>query len=127
MKTRAKKVINPTDKGKWALIILFMTIPLIYITVFYFMVNIDMILLAFKDARTGLPTFNNFLSFWQSVTQPVGNTLGVALKNTFIYFLSKIVIVLPVSLVMSYFLYKKIAGYKFFQTVFYFPALIPQL
>lgn len=124
---KAKKTINPTDKGKWTLIILFMAIPLTYITVFYFMVNIDMILLAFKDPRTGAFTLHNFTDFWNSVTQPVGNTLGVALKNTFTYFSSNIFIVLPASLIMSYFLYKKIKGYKFFQTVFYFPALIPQL
>ncbi len=127
MENRKRKTVNPTERGKWLIIILFMAIPLIHITVFYFMVNIDMIALAFKDSRTGTFTLKNFVDFWESVTQPVGNTLGVALKNTFTYFFAKVIVILPLSLLMSYFLYKKIAGYHFFQTVFYFPALIPQL
>ena len=35
-----------------------------------------------------------------------------------------LVIVLPVSLIISYFLYKKIAGYKIFRIIFYLPAII---
>lgn len=120
-------IVNPAERGKWKIIILFLIVPILHLTIFYFMVNFETILLAFKDSRTGVFTFKNFVDFYESATQPVGNTLGVALKNTFTYFGAKVIIMLPLSLVMSYFLYKKIRGYKFYQTVFYFPALIPQL
>lgn len=51
------------------------------------------ILLAFQDARTGAWTLDNFPKFWEQLTTPVGNNIGMAFQNTMIYFGNKILIV----------------------------------
>lgn len=104
-------------------IVSLLLIPTINWLVFWLYVNSSSILLAFKDARTGEFTFNNFVSFWESLTMP-GGEIGIALKNTMTYFLASLLVIMPISLVISYFLYKKIFMYKIFRVIFYLPAII---
>ena len=47
----------------------------------------------------------------------------MALENTMKYFLLGLIKV-PLAFVISYFLYKKIRGYKFFRTVFFMPSMV---
>ena len=47
-----------------------------------------------------------------------------ALKNTMIFFFSNLFVVLPVSLLLCYFLYKKVTGYKAFRFIFYLPSIV---
>ncbi len=106
-------------------IITMLAIPVINWLVFWLYINIQSIGLAFLDARTKQFTWDNFKYFWDQLTLAGGSgILFIALKNTLIYFGSTVLIVLPISLVISYFLYKKIAGYKIFRVIFYLPAII---
>ena len=49
--------------------------------------------------------------------------MWIALRNTFLYFASSM-LVFPLALIMTYFIYKKIPGYKVFRVIFYFPTII---
>ena len=104
-------------------IILMLFIPVINWLVFWLFINIQSIALAFTDARTGEFTWDNFDVFWKSLTT-AGGELSIALRNTLMYFSATIFIVLPLSLVIAYFLYKKIAAYRVFRVIFYLPAII---
>lgn len=94
----------------------------IHLVVFWFAVNINSILMAFKDVN-GQWSMGNFGIFFQEIFLP-SSVLGQALKNTLIFFGVGIVIQLPLSLVFSYFLYKKVWLYKVFRVVFFFPSII---
>ena len=105
-------------------IVTILAVPVLNWLIFWLFVNVQTIALAFRDARTDALTLKNFVTFWNDLTTPVGNSVGVALKNTLIYFATDMLIKLPLSLAIAYFIYKRIKGYKFFRIVFYLPAII---
>ncbi len=120
IKTRKKE--NGFKRGKNLFLFCILIVPIVQWLIFWFYVNLDAILLAFKDARTGAWTLDNFSVFWEGLTSPYG-AIGTAVKNTGRYALNQILIAL-LCLFVSYFFYKKIAGYKTFRVIFYLPAII---
>lgn len=118
-----EKVIKKKRKGGQTMFLFcILIIPVIQWLIFWLYVNIDSILLAFKDARTDAWTLKNFSTFWEGLTSPYGK-IGIAAKNTGKYFLNQLLIAF-LSLCVSYFFYKKILGYKAFRVIFYLPAII---
>jgi ABC-type sugar transport system permease subunit len=65
----------------------------------------------------------NFKIFFEALTES-GNDLNISIGNTALYFLSGLLITMPLSLFISYFLSKKILGYQYFRIVFYLPCII---
>jgi len=118
---RSKKKINMST-GRIVFIVLMLTIPFLKWAIFWLYVNINSIMLAFRDARTLKFSFNNFVEVWDSVTR--NGELGLALKNTGIFFVSNNIFLFMLNLIMSYFLYKQIKGYKIFRIIFYLPVII---
>lgn len=96
-------------------------IPICHFLVFYVFINGSTILLAFKNADNVF-TFDNF-EFLFDYFCSADSTLLEALINTLKFFVLGLII-FPVSLLFSYFLYKKIFLYKYFQIVFFLPSII---
>ena len=107
-------------------IVLMLAFPVIQWIVFWLTVNISSISLAFADPRTGAFTWKNFADVWEQLTAPYG-TIKIALTNTLEYFAVQMLVTNTLSLVIAYFLYKKIAMYKAFRIFFYLPAIITAL
>lgn len=105
----------------------FMLIPIINFFVFYVYIHLDSFAMAFQ---TGTSTggvewsLNSFKRVFELFSTDSERNLGTALRNTFLFYFVGVGINLPISLVMGYFIYKKIAGYKFFRTVIYLPQII---
>ena len=98
-----------------------LAIPVIHWLIFFLYVNFSSILLAFK-----LPNGAWSLETLKAVFMELGerdSDLGIAFKNTMVYF-AKDVLMLFWQLIIAYLFYKKIAGYKFFRIVFYIPAIV---
>ena len=106
----------------WAM----MGIPVLKILSLYFYTNASTIIMAFQDPRTEAWTFKNFIQFWEILTTN-GGVLRLAFKNTLTYFAWGTFFILPCSLLISYFLYKRIFLYKTFRVIFYLPAIISGL
>ena len=121
-----KKRATSNKRAETTFLILMLALPLLQWLIFWLYVHLDSFALAFQDKRTGAFTFQNFESFWEMLTSPKGE-INIALKNTLIYFATEIVILLPVSLLLSYFLYKKIFLYKGFRVIFYLPAIVSSM
>ena len=100
-----------------------LALPLLQWIVFWFYVNVQSIVLAFQDPQ-GAFTFANFASFFDELTVTTGKTIGVAVKNTMIYFSVGVLIQLPGALFIAYFLYKKILFFRVYRVLFYLPAII---
>lgn len=98
-----------------------LAIPIIHWLVFWLCVNLNSILLAFK-LPNGSWSFETIRQVVNELLEP-SSDLGIALKNTLLYFI-KDVIMLFWQLIIAYLFYKKIAGHKFFRIVFYLPAII---
>ena len=62
----------------------------------------------------------NFQYLFQTISEP-GSIFLQSLLNTLKYFSFSFFVLTPLSFIMGYFLYKKVAGYKFFRYVFFLP------
>lgn len=119
--------------GKWkrtVFIILFLAYPVLNWLVFFLFVNIDSIKLAFQTYSyekgdyvwVRFDNFSNVLkSFFSADAHPqyrygIRNSLYIFIWNTFV--------ILPISLLCSYYFYKKVWGENFFKVVFYLPSII---
>lgn len=120
------KTINPLKIKKAFFIVCMLAVPVLNLIVFWFYVNIDSILLAFQSNKPGVGTvwgFENFERFFKEFTLE-NSEIPIALKNTLIFFFANLCITLPCSVVLCYFLYKRITGYKAFRFIFYLPSII---
>ena len=107
----------------------FMIIPVAAFLVFYVYVNLDSFVMAFQKPVNGKLEFAGFENFkW--VFEKIKNgsvndadNIRLAFLNTFKTFGIQM-IMFPIGLFVSYFIYKKIFGYKVFRVIFYLPTLI---
>ena len=97
--------------------IITLIIPLLHWAVFWLYVKIDGIGMAFQDQRTGEWTLSNFVQVWEALTAPDGE-LKIAFRNTLLYFIESNVL-LVLNLLVSFFIYKKIAGWKTYRIIFF--------
>ena len=105
----------------------FLILPIINFFVFYVYIHLDSFVMAFQQTTPsgGVEwTFNNFIRVFDLFSVNSERNLGVALRNTFLFYFVGVGINLPISLLMGYFIYKKIAGYKLFRVVTYLPTII---
>lgn len=107
----------------------FLIIPAICFCIFYLYVNIDSFLMAFQRPRYGTVkemvwTFENFNRIGNLFSTSEGDILGNAILNTVLFNCVGLFLGIPISILMSYFIYKKILGYKLFRFVLYLPTII---
>ena len=113
------------SKGAAVFVVAILLIPIVHWLIFWFGVNINSILMAFQ-----LPTEEWSLETMEVVIREILNSesgadinLNTSIKNTLIYFV-KDLLMLPFHLIIAYFFYKKIPGYKAYQVIFYLPSII---
>ncbi len=118
------------DVGAIVFIVTMLAIPIMAFLFFYVYINVNSILMAFQeplfDGRGGFRWgFGNFEKFFMKFAA-VGTeeNMGLYLRNTIIYFCQDMFIMLPLSLIICYFMYKKIAGYQAFRTIIYLPVIM---
>ena len=90
---------------------------------FWLYPNLDTFALAFSNVE-GKFSFINFSTAWKSFTSQ-GADLSVGLKNTLLFFLIGLIVNLPLTIIVCYFMFKRIMGFKAFRIIFYLPSIIP--
>ncbi len=119
LKLQKKK--NPEKRINTIFITVMLALPVIHWIIFWFIVNINSILMAFQ-----IPTGAWSLETMKMVFRSLGSgdsNLRVAVRNTFLYF-GKDIAMLFFNLLITYFFYKKITGYKTFRIIFYMPSIV---
>ena len=116
------------DMGAITFLVVMLFIPIVSFLVFYVYINFNSILMAFQiPLYDGLGGFrwglDNFEKVFKQFTTTDENLL-VYLRNTFFFFFQDTFINLPLSLVICYFIYKKIACYKALRVIIYLPIII---
>ena len=110
-------------------IISFIALPIASFLVFYVYVNLSSFTMAFQKPVDGVLKWAGLENFeWVFDKIKNGSTmetenLRLAFQNTFKTFGINM-IMYPIGLAISYFIYKKIWGYKYFRIVFYLPSII---
>lgn len=106
-------------------ILCFILVPTVNFLIFYVYVNIDGFLMAFFKHEAGssqrIWTLENFRLFFEELGK--GGDIRLAFINTFKTFLINLII-FPWGIVVAYFLYKKIFGFKAFRVIFFLPSII---
>ena len=118
MKIRKKKFDWKAYGFVWTLLIL----PVALFIFNHFYLNIEMIKLAFQNTK-GEWSLRNFEVAFQDLTTE-GTIMQEAIRNTFIFFFVEFIGLNLLTMFLSYFLFKKILGYKVFRIVLYLPSII---
>ena len=112
---------------KYGFLLSIIGIPLLQFIVFYVIQNGNSFLMAFQTQgingeRWDLYNFERFFKAFQSGDGGKQDML-LALVNTLKFYGLGLALV-PVSLLTSYFMYKKVPGYKFMQIAFFIPSIL---
>lgn len=110
---------------KYLFILSIIGLQLVNFIVFYVYVNANSIMMAFQWRNPQGETYWTLHAFEFMFSQLTkeGSEMLLALRNTFIYF-GLGLILLPVSFTTSYFMYKKIFGYRAFRILFFLPSVL---
>ena len=98
-------------------------LPLAQFAVFWIYVNFDSFLMAFRrplEDEFTLINFERFFFEWRTAEGFLQNVL----VNTVTFFIVSNLICMPMVLFATYFLFKKVYGYKAFRVIFYLPSII---
>ena len=113
-------------RGKYVFCYSMLSLTIVSFAIFYVWININSILMAFQENLGGGQykySFENFRQIINYLKMP-DSDLRIGLVNTLIYFAVGLCINFPLSLLFSYFLFKKVTGYKFFRVIFMLPSII---
>lgn len=129
MKATNKK--QKGDRGELIFYCCLVALPLLQVAIFYFYVNFNSILMAFKSYDRLSDTFYwdfgaNFSRFWQELTMK-SSILIDAFKNSFIVWLFTSVLGTVLSIVFSYYIFKKWALGKTFKFFLFLPSVLPSI
>lgn len=122
-----KSIITDKEFQRKGFVFSALILPIIGFLIFFVYVNAKSVLMAFQrpNYEYGLREDFSLENFGRMFSMSGGlGQLAEALRNTLIFFAADILIVFPISVVMSYFFFKKITGYRFFRFVYYLPTII---
>lgn len=121
-----KKGIFLGRKGKQRLFIcLMLAFPIIHFFVFWLWVNIDGLLLPFKNNVGEWVGFTNFeWVFNKFVNGDKNLDMWEATRNTLTFFAWGTFVELPIAVVLAYVFFKKLPGSTFFTICLYLPSII---
>ncbi len=118
------KKSTKNKSSKWItnlFIICCVSVPVIQWLIFYVYAHIDAFFMAFLN-KNGEFTFDNFARLFREFSLPTSD-IRLALRNTLLTFGITLLSYIPHVLV-SYFLYKKVPGHKFYRIVFFLPSIV---
>lgn len=101
------------------------SIPILNLLIFWLPTNLNSVLLAFEWTSNGVTHYGlgNFRMLIGEFKNPL-SLISESLRNTLTFFSFNMFVQLPLAFLFSYFLYKKIHGYKIFRYIFYLPVII---
>lgn len=106
-------------------------LPILQFFIFYIVVNFNSILLAFQSYSVyggkevvSFVGLDNFKEIYKILTTDPANTLQVCFGNTMIFFALDILVVMPLSLLFGYYIYKKAFLAKFFKVMLFLPSVV---
>lgn len=116
------KTISKRKLLNYGFVMSLLAVALANFAIFFVYINFDSIMLAFQvgNGEFGL---DNFRMLFADFANPL-SVINQALKNTMIFFAFSMLVQFPLSVLLSYFIFRKIPLYKFFRVVFFLPSLI---
>ena len=127
MKTTKQKGL--TDKSELAFYIALISIPVLQVIIFYFYVNFNSITMSFfkysmKNDTYTWNNFANFIKFWDELTN--GQLLVKFLNSIYVWIFSSLLGTF-LSVLFSYYIFKKFKGAKVFKFILFLPTVLPSI
>lgn len=123
-KRKQTQSMNTRKKQQRIFIVAMLCIPIAYWLFHWVYINGSTLIMAFQD-RDGNWALSNFSEVGRLLGELQGESqLSRAIYNSIRTFVFQEGIGVPISLVMSYFIYKQIAGYKVFRIIYYLPHIV---
>ena len=115
-------------------IIAMLAYPVIHFLIFWVFINFNTIMLSFqrfsymqgKEVWNGFKNYTNFFEFFAKdpTTDAAALKVQTAVVNSIWFFVFNNLILLPISIVCAYLLFKKVFGEKVFRIIFFLPNII---
>ena len=127
------KIKRRKDQGGKVFFYTMVALPILQFVIFYIIVNFNSILLAFKEyfpqengvyaeKWVGLDNFRRIFHDFQT-----NEWMKNLIPNSLLYFGVSLLIVMPLTLLFSYYIYKKFYFYQFFRVMLFLPSIICSL
>lgn len=125
--TKTKRLF---DKGELIFYIALIAIPLLQVAIFYFVVNFNSVLMAFKqynkyDDTSIWNNGANFVRLWKEFAG--SKTILTLLGNSIIVWLFTSVLGTFLSVLFSYYIFKKWLLHKTFKFILFLPTVLPSI
>ncbi len=119
------KTFNQRKRQKNLFLATMLAIPVLHFFVFWLYLNVNSFVLAFKNLLGDWVGTANFEWYFRNLfsDNPSVN-MGEAIRNTLTFWLFGFLVESPISIIISYFFYKKIKGYKAYKIITYLPCII---
>ena len=113
------------NRQRYLFIFLMLIIPIIFFCVFNVGVKFNSVLLSLKEYDAGVYKFVGFGNF-KTVFNNIFHDVEViySFKNSFIFYCVGLFITLPVSILTTYLIYKKVPGSEFFKVMAFLPQML---
>ena len=121
---------NKRSRKQFIFYCLMIALPVVQVLIFYFGVNINSILLAFKnyDRETGNYVWTGFEHFVKTAKEMFTDvTWAFAFKNSVIAWAVSTVVSMVLALFFSYYIYKKGLLKNFFRVMLFLPSIISSI
>lgn len=122
-----KRILSKNTRNK-IFIACMLAYPLLHFFIFFVIVNINSVMMTFQefDWDTGKYTFTGFSNYITVFKDLASNKeTQRTIINSLLYFPVTNFISLPLSLLFSYFLYKKVKLSGIFRVIFFLPSILP--
>lgn len=119
------QTLQPKKKHNWkrtSFIISMLTLPILQFLIFFVYVNIDTVVMSFQERRLAGISWGlgNYRRFFNELGL---GEIGYAVKNSLLIGLNDLFLLL-ISVIFSYFFFKKIRAAGFFRIIFFLPSVI---
>ena len=118
----AEKKTGNKNTARTIFIIGMLALPILQYLIFFVYVNIDTILMSFQ-IRTLESVEWSLLNYTRFFNELDNGQIGMAVRNSLLFGLNDLLLLL-ISVIFSYFFYKKIRWGGFFKIVFFLPSII---
>lgn len=121
-------MVGKNNKVKNLFILSMLGWPLIHWLIFVFYMNLETVRLSFQRFNIykggwQFVKFSNYIKLFDMISNNT-ESFGIAFRNTFLWLLLNVFVIIPIALVVAYVLTKKVPFYKFYSTVFFIPNII---
>lgn len=121
-KTGNKKIFTPYN----VFIIAMLAWPMIHFLVFSVGINLGTLVMStyrYEGETAKFVGFQNYVNILQDIFV-YKTSIRDAIFNSFSFLPLNVFVILPLSIFFSYFMYKKIAGYKIYRVIFFLPSIV---